>query len=326
VEPGRGFLLEPEHGTEDPGAVPLKICSLLPSATEIVFTLGLSDELVGVTHECDFPPAAGRLPVVTRSTLRHGTRDSRNIHHHISAALHTGSSVYVLDQELLERLDPDLILTQELCDVCAVSYELVEQAVQRLKGTRRVLSLEPTSLPGILATIEQVGAVAGVPDRAATLVAELRRRIAAVAEKAAKATRRPRVFVMEWLDPPFTAGHWVPEMVRLAGGLDTLGREGQPSSPITWSRIVEYDPEVMVLIPCGFTLEQTVEEAAKAHFPEEWGRLTANRGARVYAVNGSAYFNRPGPRIVDGLEILAEILHPGLFPPRWQGTAWQQLA
>ena len=323
-------MREREQGAEESAQVPrralLKICSLLPSATEIVFALGLSDRLVGVTHECDFPAEASRLPVVTQSTLRHGTRDSREIHHHISAALHTGSSIYVLDQELLERLDPDLILTQELCDVCAVSYEVVKQAVQRLEGKRRVLSLEPTSLPGILATIEQVGEVAGVPDSAAMLVAELRRRIEVVAEKAATATGCLRVFAMEWLDPPFTAGHWVPEMVRLAGGQDTCGQEGQPSSEITWSRIVEYDPEVVVLMPCGFTLEQTVEEAAKVPFPEEWGRLTATRGARVYAVNGSAYFNRPGPRIADGLEILAEILHPELFVPRWQGTAWQRLS
>lgn len=309
-----------------PEKVTLRICSLLPSATEIVFALGLSDRLVGVTHECDFPLEASRLPVVTRSTLRHGAHDSREIHHHISAALHTGSSIYFLEQELLGRLDPDLILTQELCDVCAVSYDLVEQAVQRLEGKRRVLSLEPTSLSGILATIEQVGEAAGAPDRAGTLVAELRRRIEAVAERAANATGCPRVFAMEWLDPPFTAGHWVPEMVRLAGGQDTLGREGQPSAQTPWSRIVEYDPEVVVLIPCGFTLEQTVEEAKTIHFPEEWTRLTATREARVYAANGSAYFNRPGPRIVDGLEILAEILQPALFAPRWQGVAWQRVS
>jgi iron complex transport system substrate-binding protein len=240
--------------------------------------------------------------------------------------LHTGSSVYVLDHELLGRLDPDLILTQELCDVCAVSYELVEQAVQRLEGKRHVLSLEPTSLSGILSTIEQVGEVADVPHRAALMVADLRRRIERVAEKAVKATRWSRVFAMEWLDPPFTAGHWVPEMVRLAGGQESLGLDGQPSSQVAWSRIAEYDPEVVVLMPCGFTLAQTVEEAAQVPFPEEWRRLTATREARVYAVDGSAYFNRPGPRIVDGLEILAEILHPALFPPGRQGTAWQRLS
>jgi iron complex transport system substrate-binding protein len=305
------------------GRIPLRICSLLPSATEIVFALGLSNQLVGVTHECDFPPEASRLPVVTRSTLRHGARDSREIHHHISAALHTGSSLYTLDQELLERLDPDLIVTQELCDVCAVSYDLVRQAVQQLEGKRRVLSLEPMTLSGILATIEQVGEVAGALEQATTVASGLRRRIEAVSGRAAKATGCPRVFVMEWLDPPFTAGHWVPEMVRLAGGHDTLAREGQPSAQIPWSRIVEYDPEVVVLIPCGFTLEQTVEEAKKVRFPDEWRRLTATREARVYAANGSAYFNRPGPRIVDGLEILAEILHPALFPPQWEGIGWQ---
>jgi iron complex transport system substrate-binding protein len=305
--------------------MPLRICSLLPSATEIVFALGLNDHLVGVTHECDFPREASRLPVVTRSSLRHGTRDSLEIHHHISAALHTGSSIYTLDQELLERLDPDLILTQELCDVCAVSYELVKQAAQRLEGKHRVLSLEPTTLSGILATIEHVGDVAGVLERATTVVSDLRLRIAAVSGRAAKATRCPRVFVMEWLDPPFTAGHWVPEMVRLAGGRDPLGREGRPSAQIPWSRIVEYDPEIVVLIPCGFTLEQTVEGVEKIHLPDEWRRLTSTREARVYAANGSAYFNRPGPRIVDGLEILAEILHPALFPPRWQGIGWQRV-
>jgi iron complex transport system substrate-binding protein len=303
----------------------VKICSLLPSATEIVFALGLGERLVAVTHECDFPPEARGLPVVTRSTLRHDTRDSRAIHHHIASALHAGSSIYSLDQAELERVDPDLILTQELCDVCAVSYELVAGAVQKLHGARRVLSLEPTSLPGILATIEQVGAMAGVPDRAATLVAALRRRVETVAALTATLGPWPRVYAMEWLDPPFTAGHWVPEMVRLAGGRDTLGREGQPSAQIAWPRIVDDDPEIIVLIPCGFTLEQTVEAAATVEFPDAWDRLTAVREGRVYAANGSAYFNRPGPRIVDGLEILAEILHPELFPPRWQGRAWQPL-
>lgn len=304
----------------------MKICSLLPSATEIAFALGLGDRLVAVTHECDFPPEASGLPVVTRSTLPPGTRDSREIHHHIASALHAGSSIYTLDQVLLEDLAPDLILTQELCDVCAVSYETVTQAVHRLTGPRRVLSLEPTSLGGILATITQVGEVAGVPERAATLVGALRRRIERVAERAGATRHRPRVHAMEWLDPPFTAGHWVPEMVRLAGGAEILGQEGQPSARMAWARLLQEDPAVIVLIPCGFTLEQTVEATGQAELPEGWDRLTAVRGGRVYAANGSAYFNRPGPRIVDGLEILAEILHPELFAPQWQGRAWRPLA
>jgi iron complex transport system substrate-binding protein len=303
-----------------------KICSLLPSATEIVFALGLYDRLVGVTHECDFPAAARRLPVVTRTVLGHEVRDSRDIHRHIATALHEGSSLYLLDQSLLERLDPELILTQELCDVCAVSYALVTEAVLRLEGKRQVLSLEPTSLGGILSSIEQVADATGVPDRAAAVVTALRRRIETVTVKASEVAARPRVLALEWLDPLFIAGHWVPEMVGLAGGRDILGVEGRPSAQIAWSRVIEGDPEVIVLMPCGFTLEQTVNESAQLQFVEEWVQRTSGGAPKVYAVNGSAYFNRPGPRIVDGLEILLEIIHPELSPARWEGTAWQRLA
>ncbi len=190
--------------------VSLRICSLLPSATEIVFELGLSDRLVAVTHECDYPPEATRLPVITRSTLDHGTRHSREIHNHIASSLHAGSSIYALDNALLERLDPTLILTQELCDVCAVSYDIVQQAVHRLRGQRTILSLEPTS--------QQVGDAADVPEAARTLVRKLHHQVDRIAAEAESANVQPRVFGMEWLDPPFTAGHWVPEMIRLAGG------------------------------------------------------------------------------------------------------------
>jgi iron complex transport system substrate-binding protein len=303
----------------------LKICSLLPSATEIVFALGLGDRLVAVTHECDFPPEAARLPVVTRSTLDHGTRDSRVIHTHIARALHDGSSIYTLDHELLERLDPGIVLTQELCDVCAVSYDTVLRAVHRLAGQRTVLSLEPTSLDAILETVIEVGEATGHGDQAAALVGELRRRIDGIAAVVKDAPRRPRVFAMEWLDPPFTAGHWVPEMVRLAGGHDYLARAGSPSSRIEWSRIADYDPEVVVLMPCGFTLSRVLDEVTQITLPAEWRRLRAVRSGDVYAVNGSAYFNRPGPRVVDGLQILAEILHPELVPRTMPAEAWRRL-
>ena len=303
----------------------LKICSLLPSATEIVFALERGDKLVAVTHECDFPPEAARLPVITRSALDHRTQGSREIHNHISSAVHVGSSIYVLDQALLERLNPDLILTQELCDVCAVSYEIVEKAVHRLEGHRRILSLEPTSLGGILETVKQVGEATGAQERAGAIVRELQERLDRIAARAQTASSRPRVFAMEWLDPPFTAGHWVPEMIRLAGGRDELAREGRPSSQIDWSRIADYDPEIIILMPCGFTLERTSEEFAGVTLPDEWLGLRAVRSKHVYAVNGSAYFNRPGPRIVEGLEILAEILHPELFPRMMPRGAWQRL-
>ena len=302
----------------------LKICSLLPSATEIVFALGLGNHLVAVTHECDFPPEVARLPVITHSTLDHESRRSSEVHRHIASALHKGSSIYALDQDLLEQLDPSLILTQELCDVCAVSYDVVEKAVHRLTGNRTILSLEPTSLGGILETIKQVGHATGARERAAALVAELQRRIDGIAAAAKPARRRPRVFAMEWLDPPFTAGHWVPEMVRLAGGRDDLAQEGFPSSQIVWERIVDDDPEIIVLMPCGFTLERTIEEFFEVELPEPWYHLAAVQSGHVYAVNGSAYFNRPGPRIVEGLQILAEIIHPEVVSRTTPHGTWRR--
>ena len=305
--------------------VSLRICSLLPSATEIVFELGLSDWLVAVTHECDYPPEATRLPVITRSTLDHGTRHSREIHNHIASSLHAGSSIYALDHALLERLDPTLILTQELCDVCAVSYDIVQLAVHRLRGPRTILSLEPTSLSGILHTIQQVGDAAGVPEAAGTLVRKLQQQVDSIAAAAKSANVQPRVFGLEWLDPPFTAGHWVPEMIGLVGGRDELARAGAPSSQVAWSRIADYDPEIIVLMPCGFTLERTVEEFTQMKFPAEWSRLNAVQAGRVYAVNGSAYFNRPGPRIVEGLKILAEVIHPEVFPRTTPSEAWRRV-
>jgi iron complex transport system substrate-binding protein len=292
-----------------------------------VFALGAGDRLVAVTHECDFPPEATRLPIITRSTLdHHGMRRSRDIHTHISTALHGGSSIYLLDQDLLQRLAPDLILTQELCDVCAVAYETVEQAVRRLHGRATILSLEPITLQGVLDTIRQVGEATGTGQHAATLVRGLEEQIGLVAARSGSAPGRRRVFAMEWLDPPFTAGHWVPQLVRLAGGQDELARQGFPSAQIPWGRIADYDPEMIILMPCGFTMERTLEEFAHISLPGEWSRLSAVRSGQVYAVNGSAYFNRPGPRLVVGLQILAEIIHPEIFPRTTPPEAWQRLA
>ena len=303
----------------------LRICSLLPSATEIVFALGLGERLVGVTHECDHPPEAARLPAVTASTLGHERRDSREIHRHIAGALHAGSSIYTLDQAQLERLDPDLILTQELCDVCAVSYREVERAVHRLEGRRTVLSLEPSTLGTILESVRQVARTAGAADRGAALADDLRARLDAVAAATADVAVGPRVLTLEWLDPPMAAGHWVPEMVRLAGGQDVLGREGQPSERVQWTSIAAAAPDVVVLMPCGFALERTIKEHARMPRPPEWAGLPAVQAGQVYAVDGSAYFNRPGPRIVTGVRILAEILHPGRFPRTTPPDAWRRL-
>lgn len=308
----------------------MKICSLLPSATEIVYALGLGDRLVAVTHECELPAGGARPPVITRSVLGEARRRSRDIHNHVTRAAHDGSSLYALDQELLDRLDPDVILTQELCDVCAISYEAVRTAVHRLDarrlGTKRtVLSLEPKTLGEVLETIAAVGAVAGASGRAAELVDDLRKRIDRFAGMAGSASTQPRVFSMEWLDPPYTAGHWVPEMVRLAGGRDDLAREGAPSVEVSWAEIAGYDPEILILMPCSFDTERAIEELSALALPAEWSRLRAVRDGRVYAVDSAAYFSRSGPRIVDGLQVLGEILHPELFPRTTPSDAWRRV-
>ena len=307
----------------------MRICSLLPSSTEIVFALGLGDRLAGVTHECDYPAEAASKPAVTRSLIDHSGSSGAEIHRHVSEAVHAGSSIYGLDQALLERIDPSLVLTQELCDVCAVSYGEVQRAVRLLpsdgKNERTVLSLEPTTLGAILDTITSVGEAAGALDRASEVTAALRRRIDAVEATATGADRRPRVFAMEWLDPLFIGGHWVPEMIRLAGGTDGLGREGHPSVQATWTDIAAYDPEVVVLMPCGYHLEECLVEFAKTPKPPEWDALSAVRSGEVYVVDGSSFYNRPGPRVVDGLEIMAEILHPDLFPRAHSESDWRRV-
>lgn len=298
----------------------MKIASLLPSATEIVCLLGLEDELVGITHECDYPEAARRKPVLTATAIDHRGSSSRDIDRHIKEQLHGGSSVYRLDRKMLEKLDPDLILTQELCEVCAVSYTEVQRAVRELfgerqaspEGPRRVISLEPSSLEDILETVLLVGRTTGREVQAVEAVAALRARVQAVAARTAGVSHRPRVYCMEWVDPPYAAGHWVPEMVELAGGVEGLGRPQQPSQTLDWEEIRAYQPEVVVLMPCGYNVEETLARVRETAFPAWWQELPAVRSGQVYAVNGSAYFARPGPRIVDGLEILAQLLHPEL--------------
>ena len=292
----------------------MRICSLLPSATEIACVLGLQDDLVAVTHECDYPVAVLDKPRITSSAIDHTGSTSAEIHRHISAAVHRGSSIYHLDRELLERLSPDLVLTQELCDVCAVSYEQVEKAVRIARSDSAIVSLEPTTLEEIIETILRVGQLTGRQAQAESVVAGLRKRVERVAATLAAVDARPRVLCMEWLDPVFVGGHWVPGMVEAAGGFDGLGRPGQPSFVVTWQQVEEYAPDVVVLMPCGYHLQEVVDEFRRTPLPAEWHRLPAVQTGRVYAVDASSYFNRPGPRIVDGLEVLAQVLHPELAP------------
>jgi iron complex transport system substrate-binding protein len=295
----------------------MRIVSLLPSATEIVCAIGLGDELVGVTHECDWPPEVVGKPVMTRTVDPMPGATSRDIHRSVTAAMHGGSSLYALDEAALAAAEPDLILTQELCRVCAVSYREVNEAARAIDADITVVSLEPTSIEGILNTIATVGAMAEAEDEAMGLVGSLRERLGAI--EALVETRRDsgrppiRVVGLEWLDPPFAAGHWVPEQIRRAGGWDLLGADGERSVETTWDAVAEVDPEMLILMPCGFHLPETVSEWARTPKPSWYRELTAVHRGQVFAVDGSSYFSRPGPRVIDGIELLAEILDPDAF-------------
>lgn len=295
----------------------MRIVSLLPSATEIVCAIGLADELVGVTHECDFPPEAVGKPIITRSVHDLSTSSSRDIHRLVTAAVHGGSSLYALDEAALEAARPDLILTQELCRVCAVSYREVNEVARAIDAEITVISLEPTSIEGILNTISTVGAMAEAEDAAVDLVESLRERLGAV-EAHVQARRdagrhSPRVVGLEWLDPPFAVGHWVPEQIRRAGGWDLLGADGENSIQTTWDAIADVDPEMLLLMPCGYHLAETVAEWARVSRPPGYTELMAVDRDQIFALDGSAYFSRPGPRVIDGIELLAEIFDPDGF-------------
>jgi iron complex transport system substrate-binding protein len=293
----------------------MKIASLLPSATEIVYALGLGESLVGVTDECDYPPDAVTKPVVSRSALPQGRPlGAREIDSAVRERLDGEQPLYVLDEELLRREQPDVILTQDLCRVCAVPSGQVQRALDGLGlPDANVLSLEPSTLEEILASIEAIGAILDRSDEAKAIAALLRARIARVKEIA---VRLPtiRVFALEWSDPPFAGGHWVPEMVEAAGGVNLLGAKGEPSREVGWRQIGDEMPEVIVFTPCGYYLEEAEEEAARLFAQPDFAGTPAAREGNVFAVDATSFFSRPGPRIVDGLEILAWAIHPEAYP------------
>jgi iron complex transport system substrate-binding protein len=298
----------------------VRIVSLLPSATEIVCSLGLEEQLVGVTHECDFPASVRRLPKVTQ-TLLPADAESAEIDRLVVERISTGQALYTLDMTALEALRPDLIVTQSLCGVCAVAEGEVQTAACTLPGRPRVVNLEPTSLDDVLASMRTVAATANVADRAADVVARLQRRVDAVAARTTEVGRRPRTLLLEWIDPPFTCGHWSPELVRLAGGVEGLGREREPSRRARWEEIVTWQPHVLVIACCGFDVERTLRDLPILTAQPGWSDLPCVRDDRVYVVDGSAYFSRPGPRLVDSLEILADLLHPDASAARPRTTA-----
>jgi len=289
----------------------MRICSLLPSATEIAFALGLGDQVVAVSHECDYPPEASNRPVLTKSAIHQKIHRSLEVDREVEQR---GGDIYEIDEKLLGNLKPDLILTQELCHVCAVSYTKVKEAARVLDADTEIVSLEPTNLEEIVDNILLVGRMTGKQGEAEKLAAQMLQRINRVREKTRTVQDKPRVFFMEWLQPPWAGGHWIPQMVDYAGGFEGLGRLGKPSHRIGWDEVVEYKPEIIVLSPCGLDANQVMEEAHVLASYTEWNEIPAFQSSRIYAVNASAYFSRSGPRVVDGLEILAHIIHPELFP------------
>ena len=300
----------------------MRIVSLLPSATEIICSLGLDDQLVGVTHECDYPRSVLGLPKVTK-TLIPTDASSRDIDALVRDKLGGGSALYSLDMDALERLSPDLIVTQALCDVCAVAEEEVRNAACMLPSGPKVLNLEPETLSEALDCIRQVGAATGNERKADEVIATLNARISAVnlaVKLAAKSAVQaaPRVALLEWLDPPFSTGHWNPELVRLAGGVDGLGVAGAKSRTLEWREVIDWKPEVVLISCCGFTAERTMQELGVLRNVAGWDDLPAVREGRVFVTDGSSYFSRPGPRLVDSLELLAHIIHPDAFGlPDW---------
>ncbi len=286
----------------------MRIASLLPSATEIVCALGLADCLVGVSHECDYPAAVVTdLPRLTRSAVPHGL-SSAAVDAVVSDLLRRGESLYTVDEEALAALNPDLLITQELCDVCAVSYEDVCRISQRLPSQPKVVSLTPPDLNGIFADIATIAAATGVVERGQSLISNLQSRLAKVANQV-RTFPRPRVFLLEWLDPPFAAGHWAPEMVALAGGEEVLGKAGEKSFRVTWPQVMAAQPEVILIAPCGYSQAQAAAEWAQLPKPAGWDQLPAVQQGRVYALDANSYCSRPAPRVVDGIEQLAALFH-----------------
>jgi iron complex transport system substrate-binding protein len=290
-----------------------RIVSLLPAATEIAAALGLMDQVVGVSHECDFPSEANQRPRVTHCPVHNSGMTSREVDESVRRALRENGTIYTIDEPLLRKLRPDVILTQKLCDVCAVGYGTVARLAETLPGPPHVVNLEPSSLSDIFNDIRYVAEACNVPERAYKLVNELSDRIEAVRRRASRIAHWPRCFLMEWVDPPFCSGHWGPELVDIAGGNDSLGRKRQPSVQIEWQEVIDTRPDVIVLALCGYNIDRARRDYEILRGFPEFNLLPSARRGQIYLVDASAYFARPGPRIADSAEILAGILHPREF-------------
>jgi len=284
----------------------------------MIYALGLEERLLGVTHECDWPPAAQKKPVAVRSVLPVETMSQREIDDAVSARMRAGESLYQVEEAFMRQAAPDLIVTQDLCQVCAPSGNEVTRLLVSLETKPEILYLTPRTIEEIFGNIRALGAATGLEDKAESVIAVARARLACVAEKTHGAPRK-RVFCMEWLDPVYCCGHWVPEMVRIAGGVDSVGREGTDSVRVSWSEVLDFAPDVLVVMPCGFHLADAHKQAALLPAMPGYRDIPAVKNGRVFVVDASSYFARPGPRVVDGTELLAHLTHPELCD--WAGPA-----
>jgi iron complex transport system substrate-binding protein len=301
----------------------VRICSLLPSATEIAYAIGLGDSILGVSHECDFPAEAATKPSLLRPRVDPQAAPAE-IDRQVSEIIGRGESIYAVDAELLASLSPDLILTQDLCHVCAASPDDLATALTRFPKAPRVLSLTPRSLGEVWDDVRRVGEATGHRAEADALATALEERVAAIAATVARAASRPRVVCLEWLDPYYVGGHWVPEMISLAGGEDVLGRLREPSFRVSGEQIIEARPDVIVVMPCGYNLARAAGELHIEALPRGSEMLPAIREGRLFAVDANAYFSRPGPRLADGVALLAHLIHPDLFPSGYPENSFRR--
>lgn len=299
----------------------MRIVSLTPSATEIVCLLGLSEQLVGVSHECDFPEFVRGLPRLTQSLIP-ATASSGEIDECVRDRVQSQQSLYSLNSELLARLQPGLIVTQSLCHVCAVAADEVADAVNSLSVQPKIVNLSPSCFADLYHCIRAVGIAAGVEEASETAIQSMEDRVASITAQSSRIASRPRVVHLEWIDPLFCSGHWSPELIRLAGGHEGIGREGQLSRTIEWDEVRAFDPEVLLVACCGFDIQRGLQELRILQRLPGFSDLTCVRRARVYVTDGNAYFNRPGPRLIDSLQIAAHAIHPELhaLPPQLQAS------
>ena len=301
----------------------MKICSLVPGATEILFALGLGDQVVGVTHECDWPAEAATRTKVTASLVETGELTSAEIDHAVSEAASGGKPLYAVDEDLWAQIDADVVVAQELCDVCAVSADSLEDIVRARSLDVEIIAFSPSTLDHVLASIVGLGARLDAEGAADELTSGMRARFQRVRAALADVESSPRVFVSEWLDPPYAAGHWVPDMVALAGGTEVAGMSGEPSYRLRWTDVSGLAPDVVVLAPCGFDLDRTLSELVTLDLSASLLGTAARQDSRVFAVDANGYFSRPGPRLVDGVELLAYLLHPQAYSD--PGVPWSRV-